>query len=192
VIALAAIPAAAALSAEYVVLPNGTAYNASVEITDAARYEFADVGSLGESVPLLAGDVRLEGNCSPCRFNWSRPWGAPASITFAKGNYTVSYLAPLHDNNLQIVFSRPYNVNVTIPREFDVQNPLLAGISQGANITRHGDNSTAIRWNRTVTFNVRFYDHGREELLWFFIQFMGILAVVLVVIPYVLSMKKQE
>jgi hypothetical protein len=83
-------------------------------------------------------------------------------------------------------------VNVTIPREFDVRNPLLAGISQGANVTRHADNSTTVEWNKTSTFNVRFYDPGREEILWFFLQFMGILVLVLVVIPYILSMKRSE
>lgn len=183
---------AGALSADYVVLPNGTAYRAAIEITDVSRYVFADTGFMGENVPVQVDEVQLSGNCSPCRFNWSRPWGAPSSIEFEKGNYTISYLAPLHDNNLNGVFTKPYHVNVTIPQEFDVQNPLLAGISQGANVTRNGDNTTTIQWNRTVTFDVRFYDHTHEELLWFFLQFMGILALVLVVIPYMLSMKKAE
>jgi len=147
---------------------------------------------MGENVPVEVADVQLTGNCSQCQFNWSRPWGAPSRIEFAKGNYTVSYTAPLRDNNLQDVFTRAYYVNVTIPHEFDVRNPLLAGISQGANITRHADNSTTIQWNKTASFNVRFYDPGREEILWFFLQFMGILVLVLVVIPYILSMKKTD
>ena len=192
IIALIAVPAVGALSADYIILPNGTAYRASVEITDASKYEFADVGFMGESVPVQVSDVQVSGNCSPCGYNWSRPWGAPASITFEKGNYTVSYLAPLHDNNLQETYPRPYHVNVTIPQEFDVRNPLLAGISQGANVTRHADNTTTVEWSKTSTFNVRFYDPGREEILWFFLQFMGILVLVLVVIPYILSMKRSE
>jgi len=192
VIVLAAIPAAAALSADYVVLPNGTAYRAAIEVTDVSRYEFADVGFMGESVPVQVADVQLSGNCSPCQYNWSRPWGAPEVIEFEKGNYTVFYLAPLHDNNLQGTFTQPYHVNVTIPQEFDVRNPLLAGISQGANVTRYADNTTTVQWNKTVMFNVRFYDPGHEEILWFFLQFMGILVLVLVVIPCVLSMKKRE
>ncbi|MDD1689518.1 MAG: DUF5803 family protein [Methanoregula sp.] len=192
VIVLAAIPAATALSADYVVLPNGTAYRVAIEVTDVSRYEFADIGFMGENVPVQVSEVQLSGNCSPCQFNWSRPWGAPSRIEFAKGNYTISYLAPLRDNNLQGVFTRPYHVNVTIPQEFNVQNLLLAGISQGANVTRHTDNTTTVQWNKTASFNVRFYDSGREELLWFFLQFMGILVLVLVVIPYILSMKKTE
>jgi hypothetical protein len=44
----------------------------------------------------------------------------------------------------------------------------------------------------SYTFDLRFYDETREQLLYFFLQFMGILVVVLVIIPYVLSMKKSE
>ena len=147
---------------------------------------------MGENVPVVVGNVQLSGNCSPCSYNWSRPWGAPSSITFAQGNYTVSYTEPLQDNTLQETFDRQYQVNVTIPDGFDVRNPLLAGISQGATVTRHGDNTTTVHWNNTATFNVRFYDAGHEELLWFFLQFMGILVLVLAVIPWLLSMKKAE
>jgi hypothetical protein len=163
-----------------------------VDITGASEYVFANIGIMGENVPVQAGNVQLAGNCSPCSYNWSRPWGAPASITFAKGNYTVSFTEPLQDNTLEGTFDSPYQVNVTIPEEFDVQNPLLAGISQGATVTRHEDNTTTVQWNDTVSFNVRFYDAGQEELLWFFLQFMGILVLVLVVIPWLLSMKKAE
>ena len=145
---------------------------------------------MGESVPVQVADVQLSGNCSPCHYNWSRPWGAPEAIEFEKGNYSISYLGPLHDDNLQGAFTQPYHVNVTIPQEFDVRNPLLASISQGANVTRYADNTTLVQWNKTVMFNVRFYDPGREEILWFFLQFMGILVLVLVIIPYVLSAKK--
>ena len=180
------------MSADYQVFPNGTAYQASIEINDTSRYEFADIGFMGENVPLTVGDVRLTANGTSVAFNQSTPWGQPQSITFTKGNYTVSYIAPLRDNHLQGVFEKPYNVNVTIPQEFDVRNPLLAGLSTGANVTRFSDNTTLVQWNRSYTFDLRFYDETREQLLYFFLQFMGILIVVLVVIPYVLSMKKSE
>ena len=68
----------------------------------------------------------------------------------------------------------------------------LPGMSNGANVTRFSDNTTLVQWNRSYAFELRFYDKTREQLLYFFLQFMGILIVVLVVIPYVLSMKKAE
>ena len=55
---LAAIPSAGALSADYLIFPNGTAYRASIEIVDSSRYEFVDTGMLGEPVPLTVGEVQ--------------------------------------------------------------------------------------------------------------------------------------
>jgi hypothetical protein len=192
VILLITVPPAGALSADYRIFPNGTAYQASIEINDTSRYQFADIGFMGENVPLVVGDVNLLVNGSPVGFNSSTPWGQPQAITFPKGNYTVSYTAPLKDNHLQGVFEKPYHVNVTIPQEFDVRNPLLAGLSTGANVTRFSDNTTLVQWNRSYAFDLRFYDETREQLLYFFLQFMGVLVIVLVVIPYVLSMKRSE
>jgi len=147
---------------------------------------------MGEKVPVQVGEVGLTGNCSPCEYNWSRPWGAPSAIAFPKGNYTVTYLAPLSGNTVQGQFLKPYAINVTLPKEFDVRNPLLAGLSQGVNVTRHPDNTTSVRWDKTTAFNVRFYDPWHEEMLWFFLQFMGILVIVLVIVPYLISMRKGE
>jgi hypothetical protein len=192
VILLITVPPAGALSADYRIFPNGTAYQASIEINDTSRYEFADIGFMGENVPVTVGDIHLLANGTPVGFNRSTPWGQPQAITFTKGNYTVSYIAPLRDNHLQGVFEKAYHVNVTIPQEFDVRNPLLAGLSTGANVTRFSDNTTLVQWNRSYTFDLRFYDETREQLLYFFLQFMGILVVVLVVVPYIISLKKSE
>lgn len=147
---------------------------------------------MGENVPITVGDVNLTVNGTPVEFNESTAWGRPHAISFPKGNYTVSYSAPLRDNHLQGVFQKPYLVNVTLPEEFHVQNPLLAGLSNGANVTRFSDNTTLVQWNRSYAFDLRFYDETREQLLYFFLQFMVILIVVLVVIPYVMSMKRPE
>jgi hypothetical protein len=182
----------AALSAEYLIFPNGTAYRASIEIQDASQYEFVDTGMLGEPVPLTVSDIQLSGNCSPCRFNTTGPSFTSnfMALTFEKGNYTVSYVSPLRDNHLQASFKTPYHVNVTLPQEFAVQNPLLAGISPGASVTQFADNTTLIQWNRTMSVDLRFYDMGREALLYFFLQFMAILAVVML-LPFLLTMKKK-
>jgi len=147
---------------------------------------------MGENVPIAVGDVNLTENGIPASFNDSTSWGRPHAITFPKGNDTVSYIAPLRDNHLQGVFEKPYHVNVTIPEEFDVRNPLLAGLSTGANVTRFSDNTTLVQWNRSYAFDLRFYDQTREQILYFFLQFMGILVVVLAVIPYLLSLKRSE
>jgi hypothetical protein len=178
-----------ALSAEYHVLPNGTAYTAAIGITDASAYQFADTGLLGDSVPITVGNVQLAGNCSPCRFNWSTSFTQPSTITFPEGNYTISYIGPLKDYHLQRTFDEPYDVNVTLPPEFDVRDPLLAGLSPGANVTWYPDNTTLVRWNGTVSFDLRFYDQDRESLLFTFGTFWIAIALILLV-PFILTWKR--
>jgi hypothetical protein len=171
IIALTAVPSAGALSADYLIFPNGTAYMASIEIVDSSRYEFVDTGMLGEPTPLTVGEVQLSGNCSPCRFNQTGPsfTNSVMSITFERGNYTVSYVSPLRDNHLQASFKSPYHVNITLPQ----------------------DNTTLIQWNETLAVDLRFYDQDRETLLFFFLQFMGIIAVVML-LPFLITMRKKE
>ncbi|MDP3564166.1 MAG: DUF5803 family protein [Methanoregula sp.] len=188
---LAGVPAACALSADYQVFPNGTAYTASVEISEADRYEFADIGFLGEKVAVNVGNVNLSGNCSPCEFNWTKAWGRPSVITFLRGNYTVSYSAPLKDNTLQAGYDKQYNVTVILPAELDVRNPLLTSISPGANVTRLADNTTRVEWNKIRTIEIRFYDKWREQILYLFGNFWIVIAIVLL-LPFLLMMKRSE
>lgn len=150
------------------------------------------MGFMGEDVPVTVNEVNLTQDGHPVEFNWSRPWGASSYITFEKGNYTVSFLAPLKDNNLQAVYKMPYNVTVSLPQEFRVDNPLIAGLSNGANVTRNPDNSTTIQWTKTYGFDCRFYSQAQQDLLFFFLQFMGILIFVLVVIPFIMSKREDS
>ena len=181
-----------ALSADYHVFPNGTAYVASIEISDKNSYEFADIGFIGENVAVNVGNVSLTGNCSPsCEFNWSKGWGRPSSITFLRGNYTVSYIAPLKDNTLQAEYDNQYNVSVNLPAEQDVRNPLLTSINPAANVTRFADNTTVIQWTKIRAFEIRFYDQWREQLLYLFGNFWIVIAIVLL-LPFLLMMKRSE
>jgi hypothetical protein len=187
IIFLVVLPASA-LTAEYRVYPNGTAYQASVQFEDASQYEFNEVGVMGERVPLSVGNVQLAGpTCSNCSFNWS----GSSKITFPEGNYTVSFIGPLHDSHIQEVYTKPYHVNITLPQEFDVRNPLLAGISLGANVTRYPDNTTTIQWDNVTSIDLRFYDQGREQLLYLFGNFWIVIAIVLL-LPYLMTMRKKE
>jgi hypothetical protein len=186
VAALLVVPCAA-LHAEYRVLPNGTAYNASVDVAGAERFDFFELGMLGERIPQKAGNVELWGNCSPCTFNQS---GA-SSITFPKGTYTILYTAPLRDFHLVAAFGQPYSVNISLPEGFDVRNPLLAGISPMATIIGERDNSTTVQWDRTMSVDLRFYDQNREDLLYLFGNFWIVIAVVLLV-PFMITVRRRQ
>lgn len=179
----AAIP-----SASYDIFPNGTTYHANVEITEVARYEFADAGVFGEPVTLKVSGVTLSNStCSKCPFNWS----GPSMIIFAKGNYTLDYVAPVQDYHLQASYRIPYYVNVTLPPEFDVRNPLLAVLSPGANITITPMNSTIVEWKGTRQIDLRFYDRNREAVLFLFGNIWLVIAIVLI-LPFLLTIKRQE
>ena len=133
-------------------------------------------------------DVQLSGStCSNCSFNWSDS----SKITFLQGNYTVSYVGPLHDSHLQAAYNIPYNVNVTLPQEFDVRNPLLAGLSLGADVLRHADNTTSIQWDNVTSIDLRFYDQSREQLLYFFGSLWIVIAIAFL-LPYLMTMRKKE
>jgi len=165
------------------VYPNGTAYLAAVQIEDTSQYEFADTGVIGEQIPFDAGDVRLAGqSCFNCSFTWS----GSSRILFDKGNYTVSYIGPIHEDHVQAFYDSPHNVTVTLPQEFDVRNPLLAGISPGANVTRYPDNTTSIQWEGVTSIDLRFYDQAHEQLLYLFGNIWVFIAM-LVIVSYLIS-----
>lgn len=142
---------------------------------------------LGERIPQRVGNVQLTGNCSPCLFNESGTF----SIAFARGNYTVLYTAPLRDYHILISFDRPYSVNVSLPEEFDARNPLLAGMSQGAVVIGEPDNSTTVRWNRTMSIDLRFYDKDREGLLYMFGNFWIVICIVLL-LPFLITVRRKQ
>lgn len=175
-------------NADYRVFPNGTAYLAAVQIEDVSRYEFADTGVIGEQIPFDAGNVHLDGRaCSNCSFTWS----GSSTILFDRGNYTISYVGPVHENHVQAFYDSPYNVTVVLPQEFDVRNPLLAGISPGANVTRYPDNTTSVRWEGVTSIDLRFYDQAHEQLLYLFGNVWIFLAI-LVIVSYLISERNKE
>ena len=145
-----------------------------------------ETGMLGERVPVKVTNVTLTGTCSPSNYTWK----GDTEIAFMKGNYTISYEAPLRENHLQGTFGTGYNATVILPPAFSVSNPLLAGLSHGAVVSHQGDNSTAIQWNSARSFDLRFYDAGRENLLYLFGNFWLVIAIILL-LPFLLTMRRK-
>jgi len=174
-----------AISAEYRVLPNGTAYKGSVGVENADRFEFTEVGMLGEKIPIPVTGVSLSGNCSPCNFTWRDP----TTITFPKGNYTVHYSGTIHQNHLVVAFPELHSVVVILPPGLDVRNRLLGLINPSdAVVSEEIDGYLAVKWNSTRSAELRFYPPDRELWLTWFGQFWIIIAIVLL-LPFFLSRK---
>jgi hypothetical protein len=188
-IALLLIPGAAqALTAEYRILPNGTAYQGSVEIRNADRYSFAETGFLGERIPVQMSGVSLSGDCPPPSCNYSS--ADRFTITFPKGNYTVQFTGPVRENHFVASFPEPYFVSVTLPPEFDVRNYFIGSMSPGAEMKEGSDGSVTVTWNSTKNAELRFYTEERVTLLTWFGQFWIIIAIVLL-LPFLFTWKRK-
>ena len=175
------------LSAEYQVLPNGSAYYGTVQVEKSTGYQFFETGALGERLPVKVSNVSLSGACEPCTFNMS----GDSAISYPVGNYTISYQGPIRDSHLITSYDNPYNVTVSLPPGLDVRNPFLGVISQGGMATLVNNTSVEIQWTGVKSMEVRFYDQPRESLLYLFGNFWLIIAFVLLT-PYLLSMRKKK
>ena len=151
---------AAAQEAVVRVLPDGTAYEASITVT-GSEHTFWTPGMLGERVPLQVEDVKVLGSAGPVEY---REEGRGV-ITFPEGNYTISYRAPVRDNHLVVAFDTPYAVTVDLPGDFDVRNPLIGMASPGAVISTGPNGTTEIAWDQIRLVETRFYTPEREILL---------------------------
>lgn len=141
-------------------LPDGTAYEASITVT-GSEHTFWTPGMLGERVPLQVEDVKVLGSAGPVEY---REEGRGV-ITFPEGNYTITYRAPVRDNHLVVAFDTPYAVTVDLPGDFDVRNPLIGMASPGAVISTGPNGTTEIAWDQIRLVETRFYTPEREILL---------------------------
>lgn len=175
------------LLADFSVAPNGTLYQATVELEQLDRYSLYDTGVLGERVPGQVTGLTLSQENRTVPFNRTDPF----TIVFPKGNYTLSYSGTIRDNHLQQAFPKPYNVTISLPPEYDIKNPLIGMISpQGARVTTVKGNWTTIAWDQVRSVEIRFYDPGRETLLYLFGNFWIIVAVVLL-FPFLLTWRRR-
>lgn len=166
------------------VLENGTAYRATVEIEDADNYAFVERGLLGERIPITVTNVRVFNETGDVAFD-----DEGSSVTFPKGNYTVTFAGPVRDSTLQAAFDRPYDIELIIPPPFHVENPFLGMVSPGAEINEENGTVT-VRWDQVRSFESRFYDPGREQALVIFGTFWIALCA-LFLVPYLLMKRRR-
>jgi len=175
---------ATAEEAVFQVLPDGTAYEASIEVS-GDTYTLWTPGLLGERVPLQVEDLEVLGPMGAVEY---REEGRGV-ITFPEGNYTISYRVPVRNNQLVAAFDTPYNVTVVLPPVFKVDNPLIGMVSTGGVVSPGPNETTEIAWEGARVVEVRFYTADREILLTTFGTIWLAVAVVLV-FPLLLSRRR--
>jgi hypothetical protein len=168
------------------VLPDGTAYEASVQVT-GSEHTFWTPGLMGERVPLQVEAIEVLGSSGPVEFQES----GRGAITFPAGNYTVNYRAPVRNNHIVAAFDTPYAITVSLPEGFDVRNPLIGMISSGGAISSGPNGTTEIAWDGITVAEVRFYSPEREILLGAFGTIWLAIAIV-VLLPFVISRRRGE
>ena len=182
---LTCIPAAAE-EATFRVLPGGTAYEASVQVT-GTEHTFWTPGMMGERVPLQVEELKVLGPSGPVEYQEA----GRGVITFPDGNYTVTYQAPVRDNHFVAAFNTPYAVTITLPEGFDVRNPLIGMISPGGVVSTGPNETTEIAWDQIAVAEVRFYTPDREILLTAFGTIWLVVALVLI-LPFLLSRRRKD
>lgn len=177
---------ASALDADYFVAENGSVFHAEIGIQDTGDYNFIKPGYLGEKIPATVSNVSLVSET-----------GANAefkeqgnSISFEKGNYTVSYDQILENKNFRVIMENPYNITLYLPTVFRVENPLLGMVSSGGSVDKGGEYSR-IFWEKRKYAEARFYDDFQEKILLAFGSFWIVLVLIFMV-PYLLSRQKKN
>ncbi len=176
----------AAETAAFQVLPGGTAYEASIEVT-GSEHAFWSPGLMGERVPLQVEDIEVLGASGPVEYQDT----GRGVITFPEGNYTITYRAPVRDNHLVAAFDTPYAITITLPEGLDVKNPLIGMISPGGTISSRPNGTTEVVWNQVTVAEARFYSPEREILLTTFGTVWLAVALVLI-LPLILSRRRER
>ncbi|KAF5029264.1 DUF5803 family protein [Methanoculleus horonobensis] len=176
---------AAAQEAVVRVLPDGTAYDASITVS-GSEHAFWTPGMLGERVPLQVENLEVLDPSGPVEYQDA----GRGVITFPEGNYTITYRAPVRDNHLVAAFDTPHAVTVALPGGFDVRNPLIGMVSPGAVISTGSNGTTEVAWDRINLVEVRFYTPEREILLTTFGTIWIAVAAVLI-LPLLISRRKE-
>ncbi|WP_460373760.1 DUF5803 family protein [Methanocalculus sp. MC3] len=162
-----------AQNATFSINENASSYSASVEITDADSYQFTKPGYLGEAVPISVREIRVMGVHGEVSYDEQRN----SVITFPEGDYIIAYEGDLDGNSFSALFKTPYNVTISLPGVYFVDNPLLGYVSQGGSVLV-GENQTTILWESTRYAEIRFYD----ELRLFILSVFGTIWVVFMII----------
>lgn len=175
---------AAAQEAVVQVLPGGTAYEATIQVT-GSEHTFWTPGMLGERVPLQVEELEVFDSAGPIEYQDA----GRGVITFPEGNYTITYRAPVRDNHLVAAFDTPYSVTVALPEGVDVKNPLIGMISPGGVISTGANGTTEVAWDQIRVVETRFYTPEREILLTTFGTIWIAVALVLI-LPLLISRRK--
>ena len=173
-----------------IITDDRTRYLATVIGYEMERYAITEPGFLGETVAAEVANVTITSFDDPVSVvTYTEKRG---EYQFPPGNYSISYDAPVIANGISLSFIDPVDITATFPPGADLSNRMLATIHpMTSSLEIMPNNSTVAIWNNVRSMSVRFSDENQVQLLWLFVQFLAIVAVIMLM-PFFLAPKGEK
>lgn len=158
-------------SAAYYVADDGKTLSTEITLVNQSGYLLTSPGFLGEGAELKAENITLTAENGTVINGTGK---SAMELEFPKGNYTLTYTAPIDGNVVYARYLSPHNVTVYLPVGFSTDHLILGTASSGG-MTYTGDNipgsfsgatyGTVVVWTDTKEIQMRFYPDKYETYL---------------------------
>lgn len=158
-------------SAAYYVADDGKTLSAEITLINQSGYLLTSPGFLGEGAELKAENVTLTAENGTVVNATGK---SAMELEFPKGDYTLTYTAPVDGNVVYARYLSPYNVTVYLPAGFST-NHLILGTVSSRGTTYTGDENpdsfsgtpykTVVVWTGAKEIQMRFYPDKYETYL---------------------------
>ena len=184
------LPVLADTEATLVVADDRTTYQAQVSGYGIDTYAIIKPGFLGEQEVVEAVNVTITSLDDPSVLvSYTEDRGI---YRFNHGNYTISYEAPVITNEISLSFLSPVDIIAIFPPGADLSSPLLATMQpMASSLEIQPNNSTVAAWKHVRQMSVRFSDEKQVHLLWMFVQFLIIVAVMML-LPFFFAPREEK
>ena len=185
VLLLLAAPLAAANTADYIVSADGKTVSAVLTLEDQNVFYIQNSGLFGDSAVENVTNLKLVRDDG----TEVTPKNSNGTYTFEKGNYLLTYTAPIDGNTIYGKYPAKFDVTVTLPDPYTTGHLVLGTVQNNGAITKDGTN-TIVTYTQTTTAQLTYYDKNREWMLYAFLGIWAILCIIFLA-RYLKLRKKQ-
>jgi len=182
---LLAAPVLAANTAEYTVSPDGKTVSVVVTMENQESFDIKNAGIFGDSAIKDVTNLQLIRDDGTV----VTPKNNNGTYTFDKGNYVLSYTAPIENYTIYGKYPAKYNVRIVLPPPYDTGHVILGTVQNYGEVSKEGTN-TVVTYTDTDKVQITFYENFRVIILYIFVGVWG--AVCLGVLFWYLHMKKKR
>jgi len=185
VLLLLAVPVAAANYAEYTVSPDGKTVSVVATLENQESFDIKNAGIFGDSkIKDVTNLQLLREDGTPVT-----PKENNGTYTFEKGNYTLTFTAPIENNTIYSKYPAKFNVRIVLPEPYETGHVILGTVQNFGTVSKEGTN-TVVTYTDTDKIQVTFYENIRVSILYIFLGIWG--AVCLGVLIWYLHLRKKR